>query len=249
MKPKITQDMTERQRLIEFYRTAFNRAYNEGVVAYRHIDPATGQWDLSADVPSTSGPEVYRVTGLGKADWADLACSCPGGNHRACKHRAIAAFAYKNGVWAVRNTAKCDGCHPYFCNGGCPDAPRSKRLTPLSAEAYQDIEQRIVAARLRRDPEELGRLEAQLDAADRLREASLLDPVHTMRVTNAKKAAEADHDARVARINAGGLTPEQEKHHIAIADENRRFRIKQVAEHQAAQANQPKPVDPLGGLF
>lgn len=67
-----------------------------GLVAYR-----TGARNVFA-VPSASRPgALHTVTRTGNR-LTDLQCSCAGGNHPSCMHRAVVAHGLVHGCWAKR---------------------------------------------------------------------------------------------------------------------------------------------------
>jgi hypothetical protein len=78
---------------------ALDRARRGGVVAYKSVHPGV-YFTTSA---STAGAE-HTVVSSGPR-WYELECTCPGGRHETCMHRAVVAFARKHHVWAVRPTA------------------------------------------------------------------------------------------------------------------------------------------------
>jgi hypothetical protein len=75
---------------------ALERAKRGGVVAYK--SPHPGVYFCSS--ASTSGQE-HTVVSSGPR-WYELECTCPGGWHETCMHRAVVAFARKHHVWACR---------------------------------------------------------------------------------------------------------------------------------------------------
>jgi hypothetical protein len=75
---------------------ALERAKRGGVVAYK--SPHPGVYFCSS--ASTPGCE-HTVVSSGPR-WYELECTCPGGRHEVCMHRAVVAFAKKHHVWAVR---------------------------------------------------------------------------------------------------------------------------------------------------
>jgi hypothetical protein len=78
---------------------ALERAKRGGVVAYR--SPHPGVYFCSS--ASTPGAE-HTVVSSGPR-WWELECTCPGGRHEVCMHRAVVAFCRKYHVYAVRPTA------------------------------------------------------------------------------------------------------------------------------------------------
>ena len=71
---------------------AWDRAKAEKLIPYPNPD---GSWAVKS----------YTITPTGPG-WSDLACSCPGNRHAACKHRAVVAKALASHVRPIRGTAK-----------------------------------------------------------------------------------------------------------------------------------------------
>ncbi len=71
---------------------AWDRARTEKLIPYLNAD---GTWSVRG----------YTITVTGKG-WSDLACTCPGGRHIACKHRSAVAKAIAVGVRPMRGTEK-----------------------------------------------------------------------------------------------------------------------------------------------
>lgn len=57
---------------------------------------AEGVWEVA----SGSGAGHYTVRAIG-AHWAALTCTCAGGEHVACKHRAVAAWCRQYHVRSI----------------------------------------------------------------------------------------------------------------------------------------------------
>jgi hypothetical protein len=71
---------------------AWDRAKSEKLIPYRNAD---GSWTVKSYTISPVGP-----------GWSDLACTCAGNRHVACKHRAVVAKAVAVGIFPIRGTAK-----------------------------------------------------------------------------------------------------------------------------------------------
>lgn len=71
---------------------AWDRAKAEKLIPYPNQD---GSWAVKSYTVSITGP-----------GWSQLSCTCPGGRHLACKHRAVVAKAIAMHVRPIRGTAK-----------------------------------------------------------------------------------------------------------------------------------------------
>jgi hypothetical protein len=84
---------------------ALQRAKRGGVVAYKSPHPGV----YFATSFSTAGAE-HTVVSSGPR-WWELDCTCPGGRHEVCMHRAVVAFCRKHHVWAARSAVSVPSAH------------------------------------------------------------------------------------------------------------------------------------------
>lgn len=122
----------------EYIRSAYVRALERAtaarLVAYKNDDG-------SYEVPSVSTPgELHVVRFLGRR-WYDCSCTCRAANHAACMHRAVAIFARKHGVSAVRPVPTFAEIREAFIAGAQVAAPAVAALTaPASVEVMRSPE-------------------------------------------------------------------------------------------------------------
>ena len=77
------------------YTAALARAKAAGLVAYKVTD-------VTYEVPSHSDPSTLHTVTFVGPEWHRWTCSCAGGNHPCCMHRATALAARRWGVSAIR---------------------------------------------------------------------------------------------------------------------------------------------------